>query len=70
MFYLWREFDECIFEIIVMSIFVTGFWLLCLICAAVFFKSKQLVKFSTDDNFKRFQKAYLAVYLLATGRSG
>jgi len=54
-----------------MDIFIVGFWLLTVVCIALFvlthnFKSTG-VSSATDSNFRAFQRLYLIVFLLAMG---
>ena len=54
-----------------MDIFVVGFWILSVVCVALFvlthnFKAAS-VSSATDSNFRDFQRLYLVVFLLAMG---
>ncbi len=49
------------------TVYVSGCWLLSAFCLVLFFYTRQRVTDSTDPAFKRFQFAYLLVYLLAVG---
>ena len=54
-----------------MDIFVVGFWLLTVVCIALFvlthnFKSTGVFN-GADSNFRTFQRLYLVVFLLAMG---
>jgi len=51
-----------------MDIFVVGFWLLTLVCIALFVLThKSTGVSSADTNFREFQRLYLIVFLLAMG---
>jgi len=54
-----------------MDIFVVGFWILTVICIALFVYTHSskttAVAGASDSNFKAFQRLYLIVYLLAMG---
>ena len=51
-----------------MDIFVTGFWILLVCCVVLYFYTKTALPSSKDANFNGFQRSYLTVYLLATGK--
>jgi len=48
-----------------MSIFITGFWILTVICIVLYFATRSALPASNDAKFKNFQRTYLVVYLLA-----
>jgi len=52
-----------------MDIFVVGFWLLTLVCIALFVLTHKSTGVSSvaDTNFREFQRLYLIVFLLAMG---
>jgi len=52
-----------------MDIFVVGFWILTVICIALFILTHKSTGVSsvTDTNFRAFQRLYLIVFLLAMG---
>jgi len=54
-----------------MDVFVVGFWILTVICIALFVythSSKSAgVSSSSDSSFRAFQRLYLVVFLLAMG---
>ena len=54
-----------------MDIFVVGFWILTVICVALFVLTHKSsgVSTATDTNFRAFQRLYLVVYLLAAGNA-
>ncbi len=51
-----------------MSIFITGFWVLTVICVLLYLYTRSAVSVVTDANFVSFQRAYMVVYLLAMGK--
>ena len=52
-----------------MDIFVVGFWLLTVVCIALFVLTHKstVVSSVTDANFRAFQRLYLIVFILAMG---
>jgi len=52
-----------------MDIFVVGFWILTVICIALFVLTHKSTGVSsvTDTSFRAFQRLYLVVFLLAMG---
>ena len=52
-----------------MDIFVVGFWILTVVCIALFVLTHKStgVSSTTDTNFRAFQRLYLIVFLLAMG---
>jgi len=54
-----------------MDIFVVGFWILTVICTALFVLTHKAtgVASATDTNFRAFQRLYLIVFLLAMGNA-
>ena len=48
-----------------MDIFTVGFGMLVVGCAILYYYTHQVVAASKDPNFHKFQRIYLAVYLLA-----
>ncbi|ELT90330.1 hypothetical protein CAPTEDRAFT_161785 [Capitella teleta] len=48
-----------------MDIFISGFWVLSVLCLILFLYTRTKVSTSSDAAFKAFQRTYLAVYLLA-----
>ena len=57
-----------IHQLVKMSIFVTGFWILTVICVILYLYTRSATAATTDANFRSFQRAYLVVYLLAMGK--
>ena len=52
-----------------MDIFVIGFWILIVICVALFLLTRTAQRSSSDVAFRAFQRTYMVVYLLAMGGS-
>ena len=50
-----------------MFLFALGF--LILACAILHYYTRQVQHDSNDPNYRRFQQAYLVVYLLAAGKT-
>ncbi|XP_045165418.1 molybdate-anion transporter-like isoform X2 [Mercenaria mercenaria] len=48
-----------------MNIFLGGFYVLCILCAILFFYTRSKTQAVTDAGFQQFQRTYMIVYLLA-----
>lgn len=62
------SFSVWIQAVNIMNIFLGGFYVLCILCAILFFYTRSKTKAVTDAGFQQFQRTYLVVYLLAMGK--
>jgi len=51
-----------------MIIYWTVFWILVFVCFLLHCYTRQVVQVVEDDSFRKFQRMYLFVYLLAMGK--